>query len=129
MHPARALLIVLAAARLTRLITEDVLGEWVVRRPVRTRAITRETEALTARTLTPEAYNDIAPITAWGKADSLLGCRWCIGFWLGVAVLLGEALTARGPLRALRPAWTFALAALALNSASNAVGKWTGTLP
>lgn len=126
----RLALVVLATARLVRLVTEDSLGDWWVRRPVRQWAIDR-TGGLDG--VEPEDFDDaVGDPSRWSwrvKLASGIDCRWCVGFWLGVLVLIGEALTATRALRWARPLWTFALSALALNVVANAAGKATHTLP
>lgn len=102
--PADGLLAALATARLTRLLTTDLLGEWAVVAPARAWAQRREP----ADAFGPEARGPRH------RAVTGLECPFCAGMWVGVAVLAARAAAAaRGP-RALG-AWRFAAAALAMN--------------
>lgn len=149
----RLALVVVATARLIRFVTEDSLGQWWVVQPVRRwawkpEAVARRDalarwqaahEATTTYTLSdgstttdPEtAFEDAyaeegAALTWQAKVASGIDCRWCVGFWIGVLVLVGEVTLGRIP--GVRHLWTFALAALALNSVANGVGKGIHTL-
>lgn len=62
----------------------------------------------------PEYSEEPDPDNGWrSKLVHGLDCPFCVGFWIGGAVLVGEAVTRRAP--RLRGAWTLALGALALN--------------
>lgn len=128
----RIILLLLGVARLTRLVTEDDLGWWWIRQPAYRWANHRE---MRLPPLSPEervaVYDgEPEPENGWrSKLVSGLGCRWCVGFHLGWLALAAELLTSRKGLRWARGPWSFLLGALALNAASNAVGKGTGTLP
>lgn len=117
MTPARLALLALATARLTRFVTTDWLGEWWLVRPAKRWAVRREPPATRAPTLAPYVAADDAepaPDNGWrSKLVHGLDCPFCVGFWIGGAVLVGEAATRRAP--RLRGAWTLALGALALN--------------
>lgn len=126
---ARLALVTLATARLTRFVTTDWLGEWWLVRPAKRWAQRHEapivdrdgnglpeygddhrTRAAVAHTLEQEPDPD----NGWrSKLVHGLDCPFCVGFWIGGAVLVGEAVTRRAP--RLRGAWTLALGALALN--------------
>lgn len=136
--PARTALLVLATARLTRLVTTDWLGEWALVRPAKRWAIEHETHALEqvgqqlARGLgfeytgrTPEAvqafeleqYNPSDPMTWQAKLVKGLDCPFCVGFWIGGAVLAADAVLSSSKRRG-RPAdklWALSIGALALN--------------
>lgn len=79
----RDLVAIGAAARLTRLVTRDWLGEWTIVRPVRNWAERHEGTRLVEH-LDPEA-----PVTeAWRhKLAHGLDCPHCVGFWLTLGTL------------------------------------------
>lgn len=135
-------LIVLAAARLTRLFTEDHLGRWYFRDPIEawgdrhevalieqaTKALQENPEAAGILAEMVQEYDESRP-WAWQKRLSDgASCRWCVGFWLGGLVLTGDVLTRTTVFGWARPLYRFVLAVLSLNLVSNAVGRWTGTL-
>src|SRR5262245_56805005 len=76
-----------ASMRLTRLVVTDDLGEWFVKEPVR-----RWTK-------------DHPRHLHWAEG---LDCPFCVGYWIGVAVLLGYHALPRG-------LWRFGCATLTLN--------------
>ena len=116
-----AALIVLGTARLTRLVTEDSLGYWWFVGPVRGWANRHDARE--------DSWVEPDPDLGWrSKLASGLVCRWCVGFWLGGLVLTADVLTRTTVFGWARPLLRFGLGVLALNAASNAVGKWTGTL-
>lgn len=123
----RLALVVLATTRLIRFVTEDSLGDWWIRRPVRQWAIDR-TVGLDG--VEPEDFDaevDDPALWSWRvKLASGIDCRWCSGFWVGVLVLAGEVVLSRIPL--VRHLWRFGLVALSLNVVANATGKVTHTL-
>jgi hypothetical protein len=119
----RVVLVVLATARLIRFVTEDSLGHWWVVEPVREWANVHDNPdiqkgSLAAVTEEPEPWRS--------KVASGIDCRWCVGFWIGVLVLVGEVTLGRIP--GIRHLWRFGLASLALNSVANATGKALHTL-
>lgn len=118
---ARAVVVALAAARLTRFVTSDTLGEWLLVGRVKRWAFRREA---------PGEFANISddpmptPAAGWGwrsKLASGLDCPFCAGFWIGALVLLGEATVARLPI--IGPLWRLGVAALALNYAVGHVSK------
>lgn len=117
MNLSRLALVAIATARLTRFITSDKLGEWWLVGPLKRWAWRRGTHGYS-----PTELNNADPVptpdprSGWrSKLVSGLDCPFCVGFWIGAAVLLGEVLTGRT--RLLRGVWTFTLAALGLNYA------------
>lgn len=135
---ARIILLTLAALRATRFFTSDKLGEWWVLGRAKAWAYRREAQGqeVSGRQLTAVQVAQLAtnsaqrgepvptPPPAWGwrsKLVSGLDCPFCVGFWAGVLVLLGDVLTRRVPL--LRGLWTFAAGALALNYATGHVSS------
>ncbi|QGJ95237.1 hypothetical protein QDA11_gp17 [Microbacterium phage Jayden] len=115
-------LLLLATARATRFITSDMLGEWTVVGPLKRWAARREVPAdLRAdleRRLDHERERDeptANPPQKWGWRSKMvkgLDCPFCVGFWIGGVILLGEATIGRSP---LRPLWRFGIAMLGLN--------------
>jgi hypothetical protein len=137
--PLNLILAVLATLRLTRFITEDTLAHWMIVRPARVWATPRhaligwtegdgETPAR-PKIVVDHVWEDMDPgVEGWKvKLVSGLDCRWCVGFWLGAAVLLSLVIARAVP--PVLPVWRFVMGALSINVAANAVGKWTGTLP
>lgn len=105
----------LAAARLSRFMTTDTLGEWLIVRPLRTRAQRYEAHyrATTAEVLaeveatherhphpalaelierTRADLEDEEPMSIPARAASGLECPFCVGFWLGGVALVGAAV-------------------------------------
>lgn len=136
MNLSRLALVAIATARLTRFITTDHLGEWTVTGPLKRWAARREVperlrEPLEER-LADEIERGLAvdnPPPQWGWRSKLvkgLDCPFCVGFWIGAAVLLGELIFSQRPHRKLGKyllgryfpsIWTFVLGALGLNYA------------
>lgn len=97
-----------AAARLTRLVVVDDIGQWWIKEPVDA-AMQRYADAEIERA----AAQGREPRTPWWwKYRDGLECKWCAGFWVCAGTLAGEHLTRDTP---LRPLWRFTTAALALN--------------
>lgn len=129
----RLLLLALAALRVTRFFTSDKLGEWWLVGRAKRWAWQREMPNLlpdsAARLADPNLERNAGqaaatPLVSWGwrsKLVSGLDCPFCVGFWAGVLILLGDVVTRRVPL--LRGLWTFALGALALNYATGHVSS------
>lgn len=144
MNLSRLALVALATARLTRFVTTDSLGEWLFAGPAKRWAVRdviaptsssdehkSEIEAAKRRALDEEVASDLAGLVEYGaqgpgasrraRLVSGLSCPFCVGFWIGAAVLLGEVLTGRT--RLLRGVWTFALGALGLNYATGHISS------
>jgi len=114
-------LAVLAAARLSRLAITDDIGRWWIHEPV-DRAMDRYAE----RELWAAANVGQAPQEPWWwKYRSGLDCPFCIGFWLGAAVLVTGAAATRRPGPAAS-AWRLGAGALALNYAAAHLGARLG---
>lgn len=112
-----AALILGGTLRLTRAVTTDAIGEALIHRPV-TRGLRRWYGV-------DEHGRLRVPTDArWSLAEAAdgLGCPFCVGFWLGVGVLAGHALTARSPRG--RAAWRFVMASLTLNEVVGHVSAW-----
>lgn len=138
MKAPRVLLVALATLRLTRFVTTDWLGEWTVVGPIKRWAV-RDTvaraveedwfrtdfEAARLRALEEHSTEDADRVLAYGvqgphpshraRLAKGLDCPFCVGFWIGALLLLGEVATRRW--RALRGPWTLLLGALGLNYA------------
>ena len=125
MNLSRLALVAIATVRLTRFITTDHLGEWTVTGPLKRWAARREVPERLREPLEQRLAEEIErgsavdnPPPQWGWRSKLvkgLDCPFCVGFWIGALVLLGEVVTRRW--RPLRAVWTFALGALGLNYA------------
>lgn len=103
----------LATLRLTRLATTDWLGEWLFVRPAKVWAGQREVaeihrridveiagkdrttttwvnsngEKVSPADFVMEGYDENDPWTWEGKLVKGLDCPFCVGFWIGLAVL------------------------------------------
>uniref|UniRef100_A0AAU7J7F6 DUF1360 domain-containing protein n=2 Tax=unclassified bacterial viruses TaxID=12333 RepID=A0AAU7J7F6_9VIRU len=123
---ARVALVALATARATRFITSDWLGEWWIAGPARKWA-DRHEEADRREEYERKRANANGPMPAYahwgsprdgeprtwrGKLVKGLDCPFCVGFWIGGLILLGEATIGRSR---LRPLWRFGIAMLGLN--------------
>jgi hypothetical protein len=123
------LLVVLATARLIRLVITDDVGLWLVRRPAQSWAHYHDTpipypDGVTVHpgpTYEQRVFRDRYlsehepdPANGWrSKLYSGLECPFCVGFWIGVFVL-GFLALAGGP--GHLPEWSrYALGTLALN--------------
>ena len=115
----------LATARLSRLVTTDKLGDWLIVRPAKNWTIRHEGEGIEVteyiETLdggqTPSKYERTGePHEDHGWRSKLvagLECPFCVGFWIGAGVLAADAvLPDQGIARRL---YDFGTAALALN--------------
>lgn len=118
MNLSRLALVAIATARLTRFVTSDWLGEWTLVHPLKRWAVRAESPMHSGPR--PAGWDpddrDPDPDNGWrSKLVKGLDCPFCVGFWIGVLVLLGEVVTHRW--RPLRAVWTFVLGALGLNYA------------
>lgn len=128
-----------ATVRLTRVITTDSLGEWVLRSPLTkwaTRAETLRRQAWSdvieqmsvsdieldegAAQLILEKSEELRSDSKWlswqGKLVSGLYCPFCVGFWIGVIVVaITGALSWSWAPTWLAALWLFALVVLTLN--------------
>lgn len=115
----------LATARLSRLVTSDKLGDWLIVRPAKNWAMRHEGEetivVATEQTLGGEEIPTVYEGTGepdeengWrSKLVSGLECPFCVGFWIGAGMLAADAvLPDQGMARRL---YDFGTAALALN--------------
>lgn len=129
---ARIILTALAALRLTRFVTSDKLGEWWVAGPLVLWAWRSDepighmnsADIARIRSMDPAEAAPPMPNAHWGWRSKLvngLDCPFCVGFWIGAAVLLAELVTRRVP--ALRGLWSFIAGALALNYVTGHVSK------
>lgn len=136
---ARLAIVALATLRLTRLSTSDWLGEWVFVRPAKAWAYKAESAELEWRSVEIAGLPEGAAMPAWALDDNGnvrgtddpfswqaklvkgLDCPFCVGFWLGGVVLLGEVTIARVPV--LGAIWRFGLSMLALNYVVGHISK------
>lgn len=141
------ILVLLATLRLTRLVTTDDVGEWLLRSPLlrwaksHERRLRHEREQALVKMLaergsdpTPDARAELEELSeqlqdedqwiSWqGKLVSGLYCPHCIGFWLGAAVVVLTVVLM--PLGILGTVWLVVLSILAL---SYAVGHLSARL-
>lgn len=87
----RTLVTTLAAARLTRFVTKDTLGGWLIREPI-ARAMQNYARAA-ADKHTREGRPGHPDPPWWWKYEVGLHCKWCVGFWLGLGTLITEKAT------------------------------------
>lgn len=87
----RTLVTTLAAARLTRLVTKDTLGGWLIREPI-ARAMQNYAQQ-TAQRHQREGKPGHPTQPWWWKYEVGLHCKWCVGFWLGLGTLTAEKAT------------------------------------
>jgi len=109
------ILAALATLRLTRFITTDYLGHWWIVQPARRWAL-REFHSLRYANaeVIDEEWNGAHLIVGWRqKLVKGLDCPFCVGFWLGAAVLLSLALVRAVP--PLLPFWRIVMGTFALN--------------
>ena len=98
-------LIVLGTARATRFVTEDTLGHWLLVQPARRWAMYGTKLYHAPAYVIDEEWRETDPTTKRQKLVSGLDCPFCVGFWIGVAVLLTHRI----------PGARFILTALSLN--------------
>lgn len=107
------LLVLGVTLRLTRLLTVDDLGWWLVRSPAYRWAARPNSDPGEP----PIPYDpDVPPATWRQKLVSGLDCPFCAGFWIGAMVLLSLALCG-GPGDALA-FWRYAAGAFTLSYVS-----------
>ena len=106
----RTLVTTLAAARLTRFVTRDTLGGWLIREPI-ARAMQNYAQQ-TAQRHQREGRPGHPQKPWWWKYEVGLHCKWCVGFWLCAATITVEKAT-RGT--CVRPLMRTLGGALALN--------------
>lgn len=88
MTPTDALLAAGMVARLTRFVTRDDLGHWVVKAPL---------EGVALRASAGHVW-DADDVDTWPvplKAAHGLSCPWCVSVWLGLAVYGSHAAAGR----------------------------------
>lgn len=87
----RTLVTTLAAARLTRFVTKDTLGGWLIREPI-ARAMQNYARAAADKHTREGRPGHPAP-PWWWKYEVGLHCKWCVGFWLAAGTLITEKAT------------------------------------
>lgn len=88
---AQSVVLVLAAKRLTRLVTTDWLGEWVVVRPAKKWAYDREGPVDVHMEMVPlEDGTVVDPTKGFWRTKTVSGldCEWCVGVWAAALVSL-----------------------------------------
>ena len=87
----RTLVTTLAAARLTRFVTRDTLGGWLIREPIARAMQNYAQAALTKHQREGRPGHPQQPW--WWKYEVGLHCKWCVGFWLAAGTLITEKAT------------------------------------
>lgn len=87
----RTLVTTLAAARLTRFVTKDTLGGWLIREPIARAMQNYAQAALTKHQREGRPGHPTQPW--WWKYEVGLHCKWCVGFWLAAGTLITEKAT------------------------------------
>ena len=87
----RTLVTTLAAARLTRFVTRDTLGGWLIREPIARAMQNYAQAALTKHQREGRPGHPTQPW--WWKYEVGLHCKWCVGFWLAAGTLITEKAT------------------------------------
>ena len=87
----RTLVTTLAAARLTRFITKDTLGGWLIREPIARAMQNYAHQAADKHTREGRPGHPTPPW--WWKYETGLHCKWCVGFWLAAGTLITEKAT------------------------------------
>jgi hypothetical protein len=105
----------LATLRLTRFVTTDYLGHWMIVQPARRWALWEfhQVRHAPAEVIDEEWNQAEVFVTKRQKLVKGLDCPFCVGFWIGAAVLLSLAIARAVP--PLLPVWRFVMSALALN--------------
>lgn len=107
----RTLVTTLAAARLTRFVTRDTLGGWLIREPI-ARAMQNYAQQ-TAQRHQREGKPGHPTQPWWWKYEVGLHCKWCVGFWICLGTIATEKVTRNRP--CARPIVRTLGGALALN--------------
>lgn len=107
--PLNIALAAAATLRLTRFVTTDTLGEWVLVRRLKDWGERHETLHLGRQ---PE--EDHEPESWQGRLVTGLDCPFCVGFWIGAGVLASWVAVRD---TRLEGPWRFVTGALALNYA------------
>lgn len=87
----RTLVTTLAAARLTRFVTKDTLGGWLIREPIARAMQNYARAAVDKHTREGRPGHPTQPW--WWKYETGLHCKWCVGFWLAAGTLITEKAT------------------------------------
>lgn len=128
------ILILLTTLRLTRFITTDTLGGWLIADPAHEWADSHEARYRAAREHTinlmrqdhPDAdpqledwlnkyaatLDDDGPLSWQARLVSGLDCPYCVGFWIGVGVISSYLIARRTGTMTM---WRTAVSTLALN--------------
>ena len=107
MHPTRALRLLGASMRLTRLIvTDDVPGQWWIKDPLHKAAITH--------------HSRTGQVPRWWRYTEGLDCPFCAGLWIAAAVAIADELAGENR------AWRVLTTALTLNEVAAHAGARLG---
>lgn len=107
--------------RLTRLVTRDDAGDWLIYRPAEKWATEKDGSELTYE----NGRDALDTEQGWrSKLVSGLRCHWCVGFWIGAGVLASRKLA--GQSKVGKQAWDAAMTALTLNQVVGMISDRTG---
>lgn len=111
---ARAATLALVSARLSRLVTQDTIGKWLIHEPV-----DKAMDGYYARKEEEAKKDGKSPSEPWWwRYRQGLDCPWCVGFWLALGTTATEWAT-RNPKsqagKSLRTCLEVVGGALALN--------------
>lgn len=95
----RTLVTTLAAARLTRFVTRDTLGGWLIREPI-ARAMQNYAQSAAERHQR-EGRPGHPQQPWWWKYEVGLHCKWCVGFWACLGTITAEKATRNRPCASL----------------------------
>lgn len=114
-------LVVLATLRLTRLITTDWLGEWLIVAPAKHWAVELDSSPQLLAIDYDMSAKDVWNLIDWtepvgwrARLVKGLDCPFCVGFWIGLVVLNVTALVIIAPMWVV-VTWGLLLGSLALN--------------
>lgn len=105
--------VTLTSARLTRLVTTDKLGQWLIQEPVD--ALLSYYYAKAEREAVAVGKSPVEPW--WWRYRAGLYCQWCVGFWLTLGTVTLERVTRNSPATLRVPLEVFGTA-LAINYVS-----------
>ena len=97
-------LLILTTLRLTRLVMTDSLGQWWIYGPVYKRTVVS------------------GKSSKWHKYIDGLTCPFCVGFWIGAAMVLSLYLV--GGVGEAADWWRWLTGIFALNYVAGHVNKW-----
>jgi hypothetical protein len=126
-------LVLLATLRMTRLLTTDWLGEWLIVGPLKNWAVRSSTEILSAfGTIEAKQALDkgierkeLLDMQLDWRAKLVKGfdCPFCVGYWIGAVLLVITACVVLWPVEWVAVSWALFLGTFALNYIVGHVGS------